>query len=134
MSAPGTGGPLVLAIESSCDETGIALVEGGSRILSNVVASQVALHDPTGALTGLVRLGDLVKLRREAADGRLASVARPISEVPTARPDEALSSLIERIGAAIENRVLVFDQGRLVGIVSPVDVARLITVRQGSRP
>ncbi|TMC08397.1 MAG: CBS domain-containing protein [Chloroflexi bacterium] len=92
------------------------------------------LHDPTGALTGLVRLGDLVKLRREAADGRLASVARPISEVPTARPDEALSSLIERIGAAIENRVLVFDQGKLVGIVSPVDVARLITVRQVSRP
>ncbi len=91
------------------------------------------LHDPSGALTGVVRLGDLVKLGREAADGRLASVARPISEVPTTRPDEALSSLIERIGAAIENRVLVFDQGQLVGIVSPVDVARLITVRQVSR-
>jgi N6-L-threonylcarbamoyladenine synthase len=43
-------GPLVLAIESSCDETGIALVEGGSRILSNVVASQVALHAPTGGI------------------------------------------------------------------------------------
>src|SRR5438552_2284706 len=91
------------------------------------------LHDPSGALTGVVRLGDLVKLGREAADGRLASVARPISEVPTTRPDEALSSLIERIGAAIENRVLVYDQGKLVGIVSPVDVARLITVRQASR-
>ena len=37
-------GPLVLAIESSCDETGIALVEGGRRIHANVVASQVALH------------------------------------------------------------------------------------------
>ncbi|HEV2218274.1 MAG TPA: site-2 protease family protein [Candidatus Dormibacteraeota bacterium] len=91
------------------------------------------LHDAAGALTGVVRLADLVKLGREAADGRLNSVARPIAEVPTARPDEALSSLIERIGAAIENRVLVFDQGRLVGIVSPVDVARLITVRQSSR-
>jgi len=91
------------------------------------------LHDPSGALTGVVRLGDLVKLGREAADGRLTSVARPISEVPPTRPDEALSSLIERIGAAIENRVLVYDQGQLVGIVSPVDVARLITVRQVSR-
>lgn len=90
------------------------------------------LHDPSGALTGVVRLGDLVKLGREAADGRLSSVARPISEVPTSRPDEALSSLIERIGAAIESRVLVFDKGQLVGIVSPVDVARLITVRQVS--
>ena len=43
-------GPLVLAIESSCDETGIALVEGGRRIHANVVASQVALHAPTGGI------------------------------------------------------------------------------------
>jgi N6-L-threonylcarbamoyladenine synthase len=50
MTGPGTGGPLLLAIESSCDETGIALVEGGSRILSNVVASQVALHAPSGGI------------------------------------------------------------------------------------
>jgi N6-L-threonylcarbamoyladenine synthase len=43
-------GPLVLAIESSCDETGIALVEGGRRIHANVVASQVAIHAPTGGI------------------------------------------------------------------------------------
>jgi N6-L-threonylcarbamoyladenine synthase len=46
----GTSGPLVLAVESSCDETGIALVEGGRRIHANVVASQVALHAPTGGI------------------------------------------------------------------------------------
>ena len=45
-----TGGPLLLSIESSCDETGIALVEGGRRILANVVASQVALHAPSGGI------------------------------------------------------------------------------------
>jgi N6-L-threonylcarbamoyladenine synthase len=43
-------GPLVLAIESSCDETGIALVDGGRRIMTNVVASQVALHAPSGGI------------------------------------------------------------------------------------
>ena len=43
-------GPLILAIESSCDETGIALVEGGRRIHANVVASQVALHAATGGI------------------------------------------------------------------------------------
>ncbi len=43
-------GPLVLAIESSCDETAIALVEGGRRIHANVVASQVALHASTGGI------------------------------------------------------------------------------------
>jgi N6-L-threonylcarbamoyladenine synthase len=43
-------GPLLLSVESSCDETGIALVDGGRRILSNVVASQVALHAPSGGI------------------------------------------------------------------------------------
>ena len=43
-------GPLVVAIESSCDETGIALVEGGRTVHSNVVASQVALHAATGGI------------------------------------------------------------------------------------
>jgi N6-L-threonylcarbamoyladenine synthase len=43
-------GPLVLALESSCDETGLAIVEGGRRIHANVVASQVALHAATGGI------------------------------------------------------------------------------------
>jgi len=43
-------GPLVLAVESSCDETGIALIAGGRTILSNVVASQTALHAASGGI------------------------------------------------------------------------------------
>jgi N6-L-threonylcarbamoyladenine synthase len=43
-------GSLVLAVESSCDETSIALVEDGRRIHANVVASQVALHASTGGI------------------------------------------------------------------------------------
>ena len=43
-------GRLILAIESSCDETGIALIGDGRRIVSNVVASQVALHAPAGGI------------------------------------------------------------------------------------
>jgi len=43
-------GPLLLSIESSCDETGIALIEDGRRIVANVVASQVALHAATGGI------------------------------------------------------------------------------------
>jgi N6-L-threonylcarbamoyladenine synthase len=41
---------LVLAVETSCDETAVAIVEGGRRILSNVVASQVAMHAATGGI------------------------------------------------------------------------------------
>jgi len=43
-------GPRILAIETSCDETGIAVVEGGRRIEANVVASQVAVHAATGGI------------------------------------------------------------------------------------
>jgi N6-L-threonylcarbamoyladenine synthase len=42
--------PIVLAIESSCDETAVAVVAGGRRILGQAVASQVALHAPTGGV------------------------------------------------------------------------------------
>jgi len=43
-------GGLILSVESSCDETGIALIEDGRLIRSNVVASQVALHAPSGGI------------------------------------------------------------------------------------
>jgi N6-L-threonylcarbamoyladenine synthase len=43
-------GPRILAIETSCDETGIAVVVGGRRIEANVVASQVAVHAATGGI------------------------------------------------------------------------------------
>ena len=40
----------ILAIESSCDETGVAVVVGGRRIEANQVATQVALHAVTGGI------------------------------------------------------------------------------------
>src|SRR3990172_9331136 len=40
----------VLGIETSCDETAVAVVEGGRRILSNVIASQVELHARYGGV------------------------------------------------------------------------------------
>jgi N6-L-threonylcarbamoyladenine synthase len=42
--------PVILAIESSCDETGIAVVAGPRRIVANVVATQVAIHAATGGI------------------------------------------------------------------------------------
>jgi N6-L-threonylcarbamoyladenine synthase len=40
----------ILGIESSCDETGAAVVRSGQEILSNVVASQIAKHQPYGGV------------------------------------------------------------------------------------
>src|SRR6202795_3721214 len=41
---------LILGIETSCDETGAAVVRSGQRILSNVVASQIVTHQPYGGV------------------------------------------------------------------------------------
>ncbi len=41
---------LILGIETSCDETGVAVVENGVRMLSNVVASQIDLHAQYGGV------------------------------------------------------------------------------------
>jgi tRNA N6-adenosine threonylcarbamoyltransferase len=43
-------GPRILAIETSCDETGVAVVVGGRRIEANQVATQIALHAQTGGI------------------------------------------------------------------------------------
>ena len=43
-------GVRILGIESSCDETAAAVVEDGARLLSSVVASQVATHRPYGGI------------------------------------------------------------------------------------
>jgi N6-L-threonylcarbamoyladenine synthase len=45
---PGNG--LILAIESSCDETAAAIVQRGSRTLSSVVASQISTHARYGGV------------------------------------------------------------------------------------
>jgi N6-L-threonylcarbamoyladenine synthase len=41
---------LILAIESSCDETAAAVVERGRQVLSSIVASQIAIHAPYGGV------------------------------------------------------------------------------------
>lgn len=40
----------ILGIESSCDETAAAVVRSGEKTLSNVVASQIATHQPYGGV------------------------------------------------------------------------------------
>ena len=41
---------IILGIETSCDETAAAIVEDGTRVLSSVVASQIAVHHPYGGV------------------------------------------------------------------------------------
>jgi N6-L-threonylcarbamoyladenine synthase len=40
----------ILGIETSCDETAAAVVDGEGRVLSDVVHTQVAIHAPYGGV------------------------------------------------------------------------------------
>src|SRR5512136_2121075 len=40
----------ILGIETSCDETAAAVVEDGTKILSNVISSQVEIHSRYGGI------------------------------------------------------------------------------------
>jgi N6-L-threonylcarbamoyladenine synthase len=42
--------PTILAIETSCDETAIAILRGRGDLLASEVASQIALHQPAGGV------------------------------------------------------------------------------------
>lgn len=51
----------ILAIESSCDETSVAIVEDGRRVHSNVIASQIAKHVETGGVVPEVAAREHIK-------------------------------------------------------------------------
>ena len=41
---------VILAIESSCDETSAAIVINGREVLSNVISSQIEIHEKFGGV------------------------------------------------------------------------------------
>lgn len=92
--------------------------------------SAFPVEDFEGHLQGLVTLN---RLRAVPADERarlrVLDVARPLSEVPTAKPDELLLDVLARATGGSDGRVLVVDDaGGVVGIVSPSDVTRALEV------
>lgn len=72
---------LILGIESSCDETAAAVVEDGRRVLSSVVASQVAEHRIYGGVVP------------EIASRRHCEAISPLAEEALSQAGAKLSDL-----------------------------------------
>ncbi len=73
----------ILAIETSCDETAAAVVRDGRFVLSNIVASQAALHAQTGGVVPEVAAREHVQAIVPVVDEtlRVAGVSDPRHEI-----------------------------------------------------
>ena len=67
---------LILAIESSCDETAASVVKNGRTILSNVISSQIELHKLYGGVVPEIASRKHLSLIHISEPTRLASVSR----------------------------------------------------------
>lgn len=72
---------LLLALETSCDETAAALVQDGRRIVSNVVASQVDLHRETGGIVPEVASREHVLKILPVLEEALSPLEEPAREI-----------------------------------------------------
>lgn len=81
-----------------------------------------------GRLVGiLTRDGLLKSLEQVGSQGSVADVM--LREFATARPDEPLNDVVERLQASECRTLPVVDHGQLVGIVTPENVGELLMLR-----
>lgn len=89
--------------------------------------STYPLVDRAGAITGLVTLNRLRSVPLAArATTRLREVACSPADIPVARPDEPLTALLPRLEGCADGRAVVIHDGRVVGVLSPSDIARTV--------
>jgi Zn-dependent protease len=96
------------------------------------------LTDLNGSPTGVVAMRNVAMVPAEhRAEVRVRDIAAPLSQCTVARPDDRLSDVVDGIRTQLGLRILVVDGQRLVGIVTPHDLNRLIerrTVRRAPPP
>ena len=84
-------------------------------------------HDAGGRLSGLLTLAALKNVAPSArATTLIKEIICPLDKVPTVRPADPATNLLTDSQGCSEGRTLVVDNGRLVGIVSPSDINRLL--------
>jgi Zn-dependent protease/predicted transcriptional regulator len=76
-----------------------------------------------GKTVGLVTVHHANQVHASERDRTtVGQVACQLADVAQAKPDESVADVLSRLNECSEGRALVFDDGHLVGIVSPTDV------------
>ncbi|GAB3278485.1 site-2 protease family protein [Parasphingorhabdus pacifica] len=92
--------------------------------------SSFPLLNPAGEFSGLVTLGQLRAVPQQVRDRTaLIDVACPATDVPTADPDDQLAEVLPRLSGAAGGRLVVHGPERVVGVVSPSDISRVVAAR-----
>lgn len=109
--------PLILAIESSCDETAAAVVRGGTDVLSNVVSSQIESHKRFGGVVPEVASRHHVERITYVIDDALTEAGVTIDEIDAIAVTEGpglVGALLVGVSAA---KALAFAHGKpLLGV------------------
>ena len=71
----------ILGIETSCDETAVAVVEDGRRLKSNVISSQVELHSRYGGVVPEVASRQHISDMLPALERALADSGLPLEKI-----------------------------------------------------
>ena len=84
-------------------------------------------HDASGQLSGLLTMAALKNVAPDARPTtRIKEIICPLDRVSTAAPADPATNLLNVSDGCSDGRTLVIDNGRLVGIISPSDVSRLM--------
>ena len=84
-------------------------------------------HDASGQLSGLLTMAALKNVAADARPTtRIKEIICPLDRVSTAAPADPATNLLNVSDGCSDGRTLVIDNGRLVGIISPSDVSRLM--------
>lgn len=115
MSAPVVTGADWSTVDRFLDETG-----------RDHHHSAIPLLDFDGRPSGIVEVRRLMAVpAAQRAQVRVRELAAPLSQCVLASPGDSLVDVLEQGGPTRPLRILVMDEGRLVGIVTGYDIARL---------
>ena len=72
---------LILAIESSCDETAAAVVKNGREVKSNIISSQIALHTLYGGVVPEIASRKHIEKINQVIEAALAEAEVTLNEI-----------------------------------------------------
>ena len=72
---------LILAIESSCDETAAAVVRNGREVLSNVIFTQIALHTLYGGVVPEIASRKHIEKMNQVIEAALSEAGVTLDEI-----------------------------------------------------